>query len=186
MTKRWVKFKTNNATQVSTEECQDVDDFLEACKKKLSSTLGSYDSAQLSLSTTNGGTPLQPDDAIPAQNTAKTPLFISVAVVEQPQKEMVSMSYGKATMPFISEATGVEDENKVWENIPVDTTVEATPEFVELFKKNCSVFEFGAEASRRTLIDLFLREIVSQFPDFIVVCEYHMTLVNQVKKRVFS
>ena len=38
--------------------------------------LGSYDSAQLSLSTTDGGTPLQPDDDIPAQNTAKSPLFI--------------------------------------------------------------------------------------------------------------
>jgi hypothetical protein len=63
---------------------------------------------------------LQPDDAIPAQNTAKSPLFISVAVVEQLQKEMVSMPYGKAKMPFISEATGVEDENQVWENIPVD------------------------------------------------------------------
>jgi len=181
--KCWVKFKTNNATQVSTEGCQNVDDFLKACKKELPHLLGSYDSAQLSLSTTNGGTPLQPDDAIPAQNTAKTPLFISVAVVEQAQKEMISMSYGKATMPFISEATGVEDENQVWENIPVDTTVEASPEFVELFKKNCSVFEFGAEASRRTLIDLFLREVVAQFPNFIIICEYHMTLVNEVKKR---
>ena len=79
MTKRWVKLKTNNATQVSTEECQDVDDFLKACKKELSSKLGSYDVDQLSLSTTDGGSPLQPDDPIPDQNTAKTPLFIGVA-----------------------------------------------------------------------------------------------------------
>ena len=93
MSKLWIKFKTNNAVKVSTEECQDVDDFLEACKKKLPHLLAAYDSAQLSLSTTDGGAPLQPDDAIPAQNTAKAPLFISVAVVEQAQKEMVSMSY---------------------------------------------------------------------------------------------
>jgi hypothetical protein len=79
MTKLWVKLKTNNAVKVSTEECQDVDDFLEACKKKLPHLLGSYDAAQLCLSTTDGGPPLQPDDAIPAQNTAKSPLFISVA-----------------------------------------------------------------------------------------------------------
>ena len=183
MTKLWVKFKPNNAVKVSTEECQDVDDFLEACKKKLSPHFDSIATDQLSLSTTDGGAPLQPDDAIPAQNTAKAPLFIGVAVVEQAQKEMVSMSYGKATMPFISEATGVQDENQIWENIPVDTTVEASAEFVELFKKNCSVFEFGAEASRRTLIDLFLREVVAQFPDFIIICEYHMILVNEVKKR---
>jgi hypothetical protein len=183
MSKLWAKFKTNNATQVSTEECQNVDDFLKACKKELPHLLGSYDSAQLSLSITDGGPPLQPDDSIPVQNIAKAPLFISVAVVEQAQKEMVSMSYGKATMSFISEATGVEDENQVWENIPVDTTVEASSEFVELFKKNCSVFEFGAEASRRTLIDLFLREVVAQFPDFVIICEYHMTLVNEAKRR---
>ena len=28
MSKLWIKFKTNNAVKVSTEECQDVDDFL--------------------------------------------------------------------------------------------------------------------------------------------------------------
>ncbi len=79
MTKLWVKFKTYNATQVSTEECLNVDDFLEACKKKLLFMYGQFPPGELSLSTTDGGTPLQPDDAIPAQNTAKTPLFISVA-----------------------------------------------------------------------------------------------------------
>ena len=77
MTIRWVKFKTNNATQVSTEECQNVDAFIKACKKDLSPLLDSYAPAQLCLSTTDGGTPLQPDDSIPAQNTAKTPLFIT-------------------------------------------------------------------------------------------------------------
>ncbi|KAK5667467.1 hypothetical protein QVD99_006061 [Batrachochytrium dendrobatidis] len=79
MTKLWVKFKPNNATRVSTEDCEIVDDLLKACKKELSRKLGEYDVDQLSLSTTDGGTPLQPDDPIPAQNTAKTPLFITVA-----------------------------------------------------------------------------------------------------------
>ncbi|KAI8903404.1 hypothetical protein EDD86DRAFT_99118 [Gorgonomyces haynaldii] len=180
MTKLWVKFKTNNATQVSTEGCQNVDDFLKACRKELSPHFDSVATDELSLSTTAGGPPLQPDDDIPAHNSAETPLLISVAVKET---EMVSMSYGKATMHFISEATGVEYENQVWENIPVDNTIEPAQEFVELFKKNCSVFEFGAEASRRTLIDLFLREVVAQFPDFMIICEYHMTLVNKEKKR---
>jgi hypothetical protein len=79
MTKRWEKFKTNNATQVSIEKFQNVDDFLKACKKELFSKLGSYDVDQLSLSATDGGSPLEPDDPIPAQNTAKTPLFINVS-----------------------------------------------------------------------------------------------------------
>ena len=77
----------------------------------------------------------------------------------------------------------VEDGIQVWENIPINVNIEASQAFVKLFKKNCSVFEFGAEASRRTLIDLFLREVVAQFTDFIIICEYHMTLVNEVKKR---
>jgi hypothetical protein len=69
-------------------DCEIVDDFLEACKKKLSPLFDSVATAQLSLSSTEGGTPLQPDDLIPAQNTAKTPLFISVAVSEQAQKDL--------------------------------------------------------------------------------------------------
>jgi hypothetical protein len=185
MTKLWAKYKDNNSTQVSTEECHNVDDFLEACKKKLSSKLGSYDSAQLSLSTTDGGTPLQPGyslNQIP-QNTDENPLFISVIEQGLTQKETISMTYGKATMTFISEATGIEDDNQVWENIPVDHSIEPSEEFVDLFKKNCSVFEFGAEASRRTLIDLFLREVVSNFPDFMIICEYHMTLLNKKKRK---
>ena len=78
MTKLWVKFKTNNSTQVSTEECHNVDDFLKACKKELSPLLDSYSPAQLFLSTTDGGTLLQPDDTLPAQNTSKTPLLICI------------------------------------------------------------------------------------------------------------
>jgi hypothetical protein len=80
MSKLWVKFKPNNATQVSTQECFNVDDFIEQCKKKLSHLLGPYDSAQLSLSTADGGPPLEPDYPIPAQNTAQAPLFITVTV----------------------------------------------------------------------------------------------------------
>jgi hypothetical protein len=56
MTIRWV----NNAIKVLSEDCQSIGDFLKQCKKELSSKLGSYDVDQLSLSTTDGGTPLQP------------------------------------------------------------------------------------------------------------------------------
>ena len=80
MSERWVKFKTNRAIQVSTNGCLNVDHFIEACKGKLSPLLDFFASAQLSLSLTDGGTPLEPDDPIPAQNTAKTCLFISIAV----------------------------------------------------------------------------------------------------------
>ena len=58
--KLWVKFGNNNAVKVSTEECQDVDDFLKACKKELSPLFDSYAPAQLSLSLTKGGEPFRP------------------------------------------------------------------------------------------------------------------------------
>ena len=52
------KVQNQQAVKVSTEEVQDVDDFLKACKKKLSPLLDLYASAQRSLSITVGGTPL--------------------------------------------------------------------------------------------------------------------------------
>jgi hypothetical protein len=82
MSKLWVKFRTNNSVKVSTEGCQDVDDFIEQCKKKLSSKLGSYDVDQISLSTTDGGTPLKPEDPLPAPNTAQKPLFICINEID--------------------------------------------------------------------------------------------------------
>jgi hypothetical protein len=87
MTKLWVKFKTNNAVKVSSEQCQHVDDFLEAYKKKLSPLLDSYLPTQLCLSTTDGGLSLRPGVLVTdiasqpdyTENDDEHPLFISVA-----------------------------------------------------------------------------------------------------------
>ena len=145
MSKLWVKFGKNNSTQVATEGCSNVDDFIKQCKKELQIP---NPPQELSLSTTDGGIPLRPGLLISdilsqpgySQNDDEKPLFISVTVAGKAKNEMVSMSYGTATMSFISEATGIEDEIQVWENIPIDVNIEASQEFVELFKKNCSVF----------------------------------------------
>ena len=184
--KLWVLFKShdsavvNHPTQVPTKDCDNVDDFIEAVKKELPKQLGDYDPSLITLHLTEDGPALEPDDPLPPANTKQTALVVTVA---PPAPTLVSMAYGKADMPFISESTEVQENQEVWENIPVDESIVPCAEFVELFKKNCSVFEFETEASRRTVIDLFLREIVSQFPTFQVICEYHMTLVNEVKKR---
>jgi hypothetical protein len=87
MTKLWVQFKANNATRVSTDGCDIVDDFLEACKLKLSSKLGSYDVDDLSLSFTADGSSLRtglPLSEIHLQpgysvNEDSHPLFIRAA-----------------------------------------------------------------------------------------------------------
>ena len=59
MLKLWVQLKPNNAIKVASEGCQDIDDLIEACTKEVGELLGPYDSAQLSLSLTNDGTPLR-------------------------------------------------------------------------------------------------------------------------------
>ena len=83
MMKLWVKFGTNNAVKVSTEGCQDVYDFLKACKKELSPDLDSVPPSRLSLSTSVGSPSLEPDYPISqiTENSARSPLLISVAVV---------------------------------------------------------------------------------------------------------
>lgn len=94
------------------------------------------------------------------------------------------MAYGKADIHFIAQATGIEDADAaVWDNIPFDESLVPPQRFIDLFIQNSSVFEFRLEAGKRIVIDLFLREIVSLFPNMIVVCEYAMKLVNDAKKR---
>lgn len=56
MLKLWVKFGESNVTQVSTNECENIDAFIKAVKKKLLNQLGHYDSKQISISWTAGGT----------------------------------------------------------------------------------------------------------------------------------
>ncbi len=85
-------------------------------------------------------------------------------------------------MKFIAETTGVDEDVLVWDDIPFES-VTPSQEFISLFKKNSDVFDFVGETGRRTVIDLFLREIVSLFPPLMVVCEYHMKLQNDAKRR---
>jgi hypothetical protein len=75
MTKLWIKFKDLNPTQVSTKDCSNIDDLLEACKEKLSNQLKEYDVAELSLSASDHT--FEPDDPIPEQNTSKTAFRIT-------------------------------------------------------------------------------------------------------------
>ncbi len=79
--KLWVKYGNSNCTQVSCDGCLNVDDFLGASKKNLLFLYGQFPPGELSLSLTIGGEALKPDEDIPPQNTAKTPLFIKVAQV---------------------------------------------------------------------------------------------------------
>lgn len=85
-TKLWVKFGADNPTGVSTDDCEDVDDFLDACKKKLLFLYGQFPPGALTLSTTEAGPALRPGlllSNIPSQPGYSgyddgNPLFLSV------------------------------------------------------------------------------------------------------------
>ena len=80
--KLWVRLKysaaVNRPTQVLTKDCDNVDDFIEAIKKKLSNKLGHVDSDNITLHLTEDADALEPDDTLPAQNTKQTALFVTV------------------------------------------------------------------------------------------------------------
>ena len=127
MSKLWIKFKTYSATQVSTPDCQNVDDFLKACKKELLFLYGQFPPGELSLSTTEGGSPLEPDDPIPAPNTAKTPLFISVE--EQTLNEIATVRSDEAVSAFWNAFKNCSDpiqENQVIQ-LPRDVFILGNP-----------------------------------------------------------
>ena len=153
----------NKPIKVAADGCKDVDDFIHAIKKKLSPKLDQVAVNNISLHLTENSPSLEPDDPIPAQNTRQTALVVIARLLAP---ILVSMAYRKADMSFISESTEVQEDLQVWEHIPVDESIVPCAEFVELFKKNCSVFEFETEASRRTVIDLFLSEVLFIFQHY--------------------
>jgi hypothetical protein len=75
MSQRWIKFNGFPPTQVSTENCSNIDDFLVACKERLSPLLDNFSIIQLSLSTSDHT--LKRSATIPEQNSEETPFILS-------------------------------------------------------------------------------------------------------------
>ncbi len=81
--KLWVKFKNNNSTLLSSEGCENVYDFIEACKKKLQIK---YQPQELFLSLTVDGPSIGPNLKMSQLSTLdgytvnddKHPLFIVI------------------------------------------------------------------------------------------------------------
>ena len=111
MSELWVKLGNNRATQVSTEGCSNVDKFLEACQKKLSKQLGSYDIDQLSLSTTEGGEAIRPGLPLTeilnqpgySLNDDLNPLFIRVVDNSSSQTPIAKFERRQSDEKFIQD-----------------------------------------------------------------------------------
>ena len=66
----------NRSTQVSTKECDNVDDFIKAIKKELAPKLDHVAVDNITLHLTVDSPLLDPDDDVPAQNNAPTALIV--------------------------------------------------------------------------------------------------------------
>jgi hypothetical protein len=109
MSKLWVKFEKIRSTQVSTADCQNVEDFLEACKKKLSPPLDNIPVFELTLSTTDST--LEPYDLCPdlllidlpsqpgyTPNNFKNPLLLNI-ITKSPVASRSSSSSSLTNKP---------------------------------------------------------------------------------------
>jgi hypothetical protein len=80
--KLWVLLKScdpyvvNHPIKVSTDGCEDVDDFIGAIKNTLPKQLAEVDPNLITLHTTDDSPALEPDDPLPSQNTKKTALVV--------------------------------------------------------------------------------------------------------------
>jgi hypothetical protein len=84
MSKLWVQLKPYSPTRVSTQDCQDIDDFKAAIKKGLLFLYGTFPDGDISLSLPVGST-LAPDLLLKDllnqpgfNNTAQSPIYIGI------------------------------------------------------------------------------------------------------------
>ena len=87
---------------------------------------------------------------------------------------MLSKSYGVADMAYLAETTGIDEDVVSWDDIPF-VEIEAPEAFVSLFQQNACVFDFISEATKRTIINLFLRNIVSLLLCFSFLVVLHIS-----------
>lgn len=127
--KLWVLLKSNDSaavnhpTQVPTKDCDNVDDFIKAIKKELPKQLGDYDPSLITLHLTKDGPALEPDDALPAQNTKQTALVVTVPPSAAPssgplmkagrQKTLKKMSVEASCRKFL-DAVAVKLSTLYW------------------------------------------------------------------------
>ena len=87
---------------------------------------------------------------------------ISEMIVESKNSQTI----GEADREFIVKVTGIDAGGDSIPRWNVDTelsaSVQPSPLFVEIFNQNSTTFHMHTEAGRRTVLDLFLRDILSR------------------------
>lgn len=112
--------------------------------------------------------------------------LLKIQAVLVGDKGIKSISFTKAQAMDIAEVTGINVYHKPYTEFTLDATVNPSEDFLKQLEKNNKVWSLNSEASRRTVIDLFLRDIVArdEFDKMRIFCELNMSVVdeNRTKK----
>lgn len=105
--------------------------------------------------------------------------IIKIATKQEAQPE--SATFEKASDDFIKLVTGVDIVLRTWEGVVLDSGIIPSQSFMDQYGKRCSNWVMNSEASRRTIIDLFIGDIVPMFGSYLrIYCE--MSLGTSVVK----
>lgn len=95
-------------------------------------------------------------------------------------KNAKSIPFTKAQANDITAVTGINIKWKPYPELSLDDKIEPSGDFWAVLEKNNRVWSLNSEASRRTVIDIFLRDIVArdEFIQFRIFCELGMQAVD--------
>ncbi|KAI3650780.1 hypothetical protein MP228_004261 [Amoeboaphelidium protococcarum] len=100
-------------------------------------------------------------------------------------KGVQSIPFTAARAQEIAEITGVNVHWKPYPPFTLDESVKPSDDFLAQLRKNNRVWSLNSEASRRTVIDLFLRDVVArdEFDKMRIFCELNMAVTDANSKR---
>ena len=85
-----------------------------------------------------------------------------VKLAAHSENEQETIKFSDANEDFIASVTGVDTSYRFWGDYLLDPSVKPSHKFKEIYDENARVFSMTSEASRRTVLDIFLRDVLAR------------------------
>lgn len=107
--------------------------------------------------------------------------LLKIQAVLVGDKGIKSIPFTKAQAKDIAEVTGIDIDYELYTIPLLDERVVPSEDFLKQLEKNNKVWSLNSEASRRTVIDLFLRDVVArdEFNPMRIFCELNLSTVDE-------
>lgn len=110
-----------------------------------------------------------------AKLCSKFLVLLAEAENEKPEQQ----TFSKATEEFIRSVTGIDTSYRNWNKFTLNTSISPSDTFRTVYENNSKVFSMVNEKGRRTVLDIFFRDILSR-PEFQqclrIFTEYEITI----------